>query len=262
MNVFVTGGTGFVGREIVRELHDAGHSARLLVRNANPAVLRLAERFHAEIRQGDLLDAASLPKTMQGTEAVIHLVGIISEFDGQTFENIHARGTKNVVQAALIAGVKRFVHMSALGTRADAVSRYHQTKWAAEQAVSESLLNWTIFRPSLIYGPDDQFVNLFARMAKWSPVLPVMAGKSVTFQPVTVQDVARCFVRALTEPRSFRQVFDVCGPDRLTLKEILNAILKATNQKCLLIPVPLSLLIKQDLTILFAILVVVRSKLH
>ena len=115
------------------------------------------------------------------------------------------------------------------------------SEFVFEQAVSESLLNWTIFRPSLIYGPDDQFVNLFARTAKWSPVLPVMAGKSVTFQPVTVQDVARCFVRALTEPRSFRQVFDVCGPDRLTLKEILNAILKATNQKCLLIPVPFEL---------------------
>jgi len=188
-----------------------------------------------------VLDASGLPKTMQGMDAVIHLVGIISEIGAQTFENVHTRATQNVVQSALIAGARRFLHMSALGTRPNAVSRYHQTKWAAEQAVSQSLLDWTIFRPSLIYGPQDQFVNLFARMAKWSPVLPVMAKKNATFQPVEVEDVARCFVRALNESRSVRHVFDVCGPDRLTLAQILRAILKATNRKCLLVPFPIEL---------------------
>jgi uncharacterized protein YbjT (DUF2867 family) len=241
MKVFVTGGTGFVGREIVRQLREAGHHVRLLVRNANPAVLRLVEQYRVEVRQGNVLDATGLPETMQGMEAVIHLVGIIREIGEQTFENVHTRATQNVVQSALIAGARRFVHMSALGTRANAVSRYHQTKWAAEQAVSQSLLDWTIFRPSLIYGPQDEFVNLFAQMAKWSPVLPVMARKDVTFQPVAVEDVAHCFVGALTEPRSVRYVFDVCGPDRLTLTEILSAILKATNRKCLLVPVPVGL---------------------
>lgn len=167
MKVFVTGGTGFVGQEIVRQLYAAGHQARLLVRNRiSPVVTEIAAQYPVEILEGNVLNATSLPRAMHGSDAVIHLVGIISEIGEQTFESVHTRATENVIRACVIAGVKRLVHMSALGTRDDAVARYHRTKWAAEQAVSESVLHWTIFRPSLIYGPEDQFVNVFARMAK------------------------------------------------------------------------------------------------
>jgi uncharacterized protein YbjT (DUF2867 family) len=240
MNVFVTGGTGFVGREIVRELHEAGHNIRLLVR-ANPEALRMVEQYNVEIRIGDIFTPAPLPKAMQGMDAVIHLVGIISETETQTFENVHTRGTENVVNAALAAGVRRFIHMSALGTRVAAVSRYHKSKWAAEQIVNRSPTEWTIFRPSLIYGPHDHFVNLFASVGKWSPVIPVMADKKATFYPVAVEHVAKCFVRALDESRCIRQTLDICGPDRLTLEQIIRNVLTTMNEKSFLPHVPASL---------------------
>jgi NADH dehydrogenase len=242
MIVFVTGGTGFVGREIVRELNRAGHKLRLLVRDRkSPAAQEMVWRHAAELREGNVLDPASLPGALQGADAVIHLVGIISEVGEQTFERAHTRATQNMVGAAKATGVRRFLHMSALGTRAHAPSRYHQTKWAAEQIVSHSALNWTIFRPSVIYGPEDAFVNLFARLAKFSPILPVMGDGRAVLQPVAVEDVARCYVGALGEPRSIRKTFDVCGPDKLTMPQILRAILAATHRKSLIVRVPIRL---------------------
>ena len=242
MKVLVTGGTGFVGREIVRELHAAGYAVRLLVRNRrSPEAQEMASRYAAELRDGNVLDAASLPGPLQGADAVIHLVGIISEVGDQTFENVHTRATQNIVGASLATGVRRFLHMSALGTRANALSRYHQTKWASEQAMTHSVLDWTIFRPSVIYGPEDAFVNLFARLAKFSPILPVMGEGRAVLQPVAVEDVARCFVGALGEPRSIRETFDLCGPDELTMPQILRAILAATHRRRLIVRVPINL---------------------
>ena len=231
-----------MGREVLRQLHSAGHEIRLLTRDrSSPATREIAARQPLDIREGNVLDASGLPRAMQGADAIIHLVGIISELGQQTFERVHTQATQNIVRAAVISGVRRVVHMSALGTRADAVSRYHQSKWAAEQVLCQSVLDWTIFRPSLIYGAQDQFVNFFARMASWSPILPVLANKRVAFQPVAVENVARCFVRALGEARSIRQIYDVCGPEQLTLVQILRAILKVTGRKCLLLHVPLEL---------------------
>ncbi|PYJ08097.1 MAG: hypothetical protein DME25_02330 [Verrucomicrobia bacterium] len=240
MKVLVTGATGFVGRHIVRELHRAGHAIRILSRRSHlsAAACALEEQFSVENWGGDVLDPNYLPSACKGRDAIIHLVGIIAEIGKHTFENVHAVGTKNVVQAARDAGVKRLVHMSALGTRPNAASRYHQTKWAAEEIVRQSGLDWTIFRPSLIYGPDDQFVNLFAKMIRLSPILPVMGDACARLQPVSVETVAAAFARSLTEPKAIGQTYDLCGPETFTLPQLLDEILRAMGRRRLKLRVP------------------------
>jgi NADH dehydrogenase len=239
MKVFVTGGTGCVGREILRELRGAGHSIRFLARGvSSEKVRRLAQTCGAEICCGDVFDAAALQEGMKGVDAVIHLVGIISENGRSTFERVHTRGTANVIEAAKAAGVKRFIHMSALGTRPDAVARYHRTKWEAEQLVRGSGLDFTIFRPSIIYGREDHFVNLFATISRWSPMVPILGNGKGTTQPIPVEDVAKCFVAALAKPASIGKTYDLCGNETLTLEQIVEAVLRATHRRRLKIHVP------------------------
>ncbi len=242
MKVLVTGGTGFVGGEILRQLHSAGHSIRLLARSKNSAHTRdVAEKYKVEISVGNILDSASLAEFLSSGDAVIHLVGIISEAGQNTFENIHARGTENVVTAAKKSGVKRFIHMSALGTRPDAVSRYHQSKWIAEETVRRSGLEFTIFRPSIIYGAHDQFTTMFARMAKLSPALPVIGSGEGTLQPVPVENVAEAFVKSLSEPRAIGKTIDLVGPEVLTMNQLLDEIIRAVGRRKMKVHLPLPL---------------------
>jgi len=239
MKVLVTGATGFVGREVVRQLHKTGHSIRILARSRNASrVEEAVSCWGAEVHPGDVLDAASLDGAVNGTEAIIHLVGIIAEVGESTFENVHTRGTGNLVTAAQQAKVRRFVHMSALGTRPNAASRYHQTKWAAEELARHSGLDFTVFRPSLIYGPEDQFINLFARVIGLSPVVPLMGSPHAQFQPVSVETVAAAFAKSLGEPQSIGQTYDLCGPEALTLSEIVDRILAVLHRRRLKLRVP------------------------
>jgi uncharacterized protein YbjT (DUF2867 family) len=260
VKVFVTGATGFVGQAILLRLQAAGHSTRILVRHPNsPRTCVLLSDRRTETHRGDVLDASALQRALAGADAVIHLVGIIGEIGKNTFEKVHKCGTENVVRAAQEAGVSRFVHMSALGTRPAAVSRYHRSKWAAEEIVRASRLNYTIFRPSIIYGSGDRFVNLFAGIARWSPVLPVMGSGQSRFQPIPVEDVAACFVRALNEARSVGQTYDLCGTEVFTLNEILDLILGVTGRKRLKLHLPLWLARIQAALMEFTFPVVLRK---
>jgi uncharacterized protein YbjT (DUF2867 family) len=236
MKVFVTGATGFVGQEIVRQLHQTGYSVRMLARNKRAE--ETPERTGAEIHVGNVLDADSLRGALKEIDAVIHLVGIISEVGESKFENVHVRGTRNVIAAAQGQGVKRFIQMSALGTRPNAVSRYHRTKWEAEEIVRGSGLQFTIFRPSLIFGPRDMFVNLFAKMIRFSPIVPILGRRDAKFQPVAIETVAGAFVKSLTKTRAVGETFELAGPETFTMSEIIDGILAVMKRKRLKVHVP------------------------
>jgi NADH dehydrogenase len=232
VKVFITGATGFVGQEVLRHLVAAHHSIRILARNDTSLLARnLQSRYHLEVHRGDVTQPATLSGALVGVEAVLHLVGIISEARESTFEHVHVHGTQNMLTAARESGVRRFIQMSALGTRPNAASRYHQTKWAAEEEVRQSGLDYTIFRPSLIFGAEDHFVNQFAGFSRYSPVLPVMGKGQARFQPVAVQVVGSAFAKSLNLPAAVGQTFDLCGPETLTFEEMLNQILGTLGRK-------------------------------
>lgn len=242
MNVLVTGGTGFVGMEILRLLHNTGHRPHLLTRDPqSPSSKAASDLCGGRVRVGNVLESDSLPKACSGMDAVIHLVGIISEIGEQTFENVIARGTQNMVFAAKNAGVPRFLHMSAIGARAGAASRYHQSKWTAEERVRRSSLGWTIFRPSIIYGPGDGFVNLLAKIIRWSPMVPVFGDGQTKFQPVTVKCVGTAFLKTLAEPRTIGETYDLCGPETLTYEEMLAQIAAVLGRRRLVVHLPIGM---------------------
>ena len=239
MKVLVTGGTGFVGEEVVKCLVAGGHQPRILARRPERGeALGFGKDSGVQLQQGDITNTESLKRALEGVDAVIHLVGIISEVGNTTFENVHLSGTRNAVEAARGCGIKRFVHMSALGTRNDAVSRYHKSKWAAEEIVRSSGLDWTIFRPSLIYGARDHFVNLFATIIRWSPIVPVIGRRDARFQPVSIENVANAFVRALDTPRSVGKTLDLCGPERFTLAQMIDEIMRTMGKSRVKVRVP------------------------
>ena len=240
MSVLVTGATGFVGTAAVEELRRLGMPVSILCRHPDSKQARsMADRCAVKIISGDVTLNHDWWEQIAGVNAVIHLVGIIGQCGLSTYERVHVDGTLHVVEAMRLASIKRLVHMSAMGTRPDAASRYHQTKWAAEEIVRKSGLDYTIFRPSIIYGAHDQFVNLFAQMTRWSPILPVIGDGENCFQPISVEDVAAAFVRALSEPRSIGQVFDLGGSEIFSFNEILDEIMNACHRKRLKLHVPI-----------------------
>ncbi|MBI1736354.1 MAG: complex I NDUFA9 subunit family protein [Candidatus Rokubacteria bacterium] len=241
--VFVTGATGFVGRSIIHALRTEGYTVRCLVRRGSERDLH---GFGAIERvEGDVMAPDSLAPAISGCDTAIHLVGIIREYPSRrvTFDRVHVDGTVNVLAAAAGAGVRRFLHMSALGTRPGARSRYHQTKWAAEEAVRDSALPWTIFRPSIIYGRGDEFVSMLAGMVRRLPVVPVIGDGTHRVQPIPVEQVADGFVRAIDAPAAIKQTFEVGGPDAVSIVQLLDEIGAALGRRRVLkAHVPLGLM--------------------
>ncbi len=221
MKILLCGGTGFVGGHLRKALLERGHSVRLLVH-------RKKEDFEPEVEQaeGDVTRPETLAVAVAGCDATINLVGIIREFPakGITFEKLHVEAMKNVVEAAKGAGIRRHLQMSALGTRPDATSLYHLTKYRGEEHVRASGLEWTIFRPSIIFGHHDDFVNKLAGYIRTYPAVPVIGDGRYRLQPISADDVARCFAMALEMPETVGQTYELCGPDRLTYNELLDTI--------------------------------------
>jgi NADH dehydrogenase len=221
MEIFIAGGTGFVGGHLQNILLEKGHSIRLLTHRRIPTAASGIQTV-----EGDVLKPETYAGTLKGCDAVINLVGIIRAFPekGVTFEKLHVQATTMMIEAAQKAGLKRYLHMSALGTRPDAVTRYHKTKFRAEQSVRESGLDYTIFRPSIIFGPKDEFVNKLAAFIRTCPAVPVIGDGTYRLQPIAADDVARCYAMSLEMPETIGKTYELCGPDRLTYNEMLDAI--------------------------------------
>ena len=220
MKIFISGGTGFVGGHVIRELLNRGHEPRLLVHRRAPAVEGV------EQVEGDVARLDSFENSLRGCQAVINLVGIIREFPlrGITFEKLHVQATANMLAAAQTAGIRRYLQMSALGTRSDARSNYHISKYRAEELVRASPLEWTILRPSLIFGPKDAFINMLAGQLRHAPIMPVMGNGLYRLQPIHADDVARCFALSLELSETIGQCFELCGDNRLRYIDLLDTI--------------------------------------
>jgi NADH dehydrogenase len=240
MKLFIAGGTGFVGGHLCRELLARGHQLRLLVHAARGGAEAGIEHF-----AGDVTDVRSCRQGAAGCDAVINLVGIIREFPGRgvTFSRLHVEATANMVAAARENGIRRYLQMSALGSRPGAVSGYHRSKYAAEELVTASGLESTIFRPSLIFGPGDAFVTMLAGYIRSLSAVPVIGSGSYRLQPIAAGDVARCFALALEKPATVGQVYTLCGRDRFTYLELVDVIGRALGKSFVLkVKNPLSLM--------------------
>lgn len=237
--IFITGGAGFVGGNIREAL--GNRKVRLLVRDASD--LSGETGPDVEVVEGDVTKPDSLRGTMDGCSAVVHLVAIISEEGGATFDGVIHRGTVNVVEEAKRTGISRFLHMSALGVRDDPAYPYMQAKWQAEQAVQTSGIPWTIFRPSVIFGPGDEFINQLASLIRTFPVIPVVGDGKTKFMPVYVQDVAAAYKRALEDTSTSGEIYELGGPDVLTYEAMLDLIAAKLEKRKPKAHVPVSLML-------------------
>ncbi len=233
--VCIIGGSGFVGRAIVDQAIGAGH--RVTVACRHPERSRDLIVKGAELAQVDVTDGSGIDAAVAGHDVVIYLVGLLFEKGRQTFAAAHVDGVVRVLQSCQRAGIKQYLHMSALGAGRVSDSAYAQTKAAAEKLVAESGLNWTIFRPSIIYGAGDNFFNQFKAMSDKLPVMPVISG-ATRFQPIWVEDVARAFVRSIDNHHVQAQAYELGGPDIFSFRAMLEMMMRVLKRQRTFISVP------------------------
>jgi uncharacterized protein YbjT (DUF2867 family) len=235
VKVLVTGGTGFVGPHVVRAIQDAGHDVRALVRKGSVP--------GAEAAQGDMTDAESLRRAVQGVDAVVHLVAIRQGRQEQ-FQRIMVDGTRDLLAAARDAGAGRFVHMSALGTTDESkdLVPYYRAKWLQEGLVRESGLEHVIFRPSFVFGKDGGIIPTFRTLAKVAPVTPIVGSGKQRIQPIWLDDVAAYFARALDRPEATNRTFELGGPDVVSWDEFWARLKRALGVRRPSVHVPMALM--------------------
>lgn len=242
--ILITGGAGFIGSHIVRRLIEAGKSTRVLVRDHERAKRegRLSN-LPVDWAIGDVTQPETLSIALDEVSAVIHTAAIAIEKGSSTYEKINYHGTLNVINATKKASILRFVHLSQLGADASLPYRFLASKGRAEESVAQSGLQWTTFQPSVVWGPEDEFANTFARLALITPLIfPIIGDEKYKFQPVWVEDVATAVVKTLDQPETVGKVYQLGGPDILSLKEIEHRALAAVGVHRLLIPFPMPLL--------------------
>lgn len=237
--VTIIGGSGFLGRYVVQRLAEAGHRVRVVVRHPERALFLkpLGGLGQIQLVQGNVVSDASMAQAFDGATAGINLVGILAESGKQTFSAVQAEGAGRAARAAAAAGITHYVQMSAIGADLSSPVPYARSKAEGEAAVRAAIPAAVVLRPSLVVGPEDQFLNRFAAMARLSPVLPVICGDS-RFQPVYVLDVAAATCAALSRPDAAGKTFELGGPDIMSFRAILQMINAETDLKRQLVEVP------------------------
>lgn len=251
--VTVFGGSGFLGRAVVRALCKRDYRIRVAVRRPELAghlqPLGKVGQIHAV--QANLRYPASVEAAMRGAHVAVNLVGILAQSSAQTFDAVQAEGAGHVAKAAAAAGA-RMVHVSAIGADANSASLYARSKAAGEQAVLAAVPGATIFRPSVVFGPEDDFTNRFAALARISPALPLIGGGLTRLQPVYVGDVATAVANAVDGNTRAGATYELGGPEVLTMREIMETILEITERERMLVSLPFGLAKLQALFLQFA----------
>ena len=239
--ILVTGGTGFVGPKIVHRLRAEDRPVRCLVRDPDRAHALAA--WGCELTRGDVTDLVSIRRAAEGCEVVVHLVAIIQGKPEQ-FERVMVQGTRNVVEAAKEAGIRRFVHMSALGTSEETkdLSLYFGSKWQMEQTVKGSGLEHVIFRPSFVFGKGGGALKTFQRLVRLSPVIPVFGAGDQRVQPIWIDDVAEYYAAAIDRPEAAGRIFELGGPDIVTYEELYDRIKRVLGKRRPKLHVPFGLM--------------------
>ena len=238
--VTVFGGSGFLGRRIVEHLAATGHDVRVGVRHPDRAAFlrRLDADGRIELVHADVWDEATVARAVDGAASVINTVGHYVEKGRTTFDRIHGRGALHVARQAKLAGVERLIHISGLGADPGSDSPYVRARGIGESLVKEAFEGVTILRPSVIFGPDDAFLNRLAGMARQTPVLPLFGTGGTRLQPVFVGNVAEACARVLVDPSTQSRVYEIGGPRVYNYKELVQLVIEGIGRRAVMIPVP------------------------
>jgi uncharacterized protein YbjT (DUF2867 family) len=242
--ILVTGGSGYVGSHIVQRLAGTGRPVRAMVRDRERAEreARLTG-LSTEWVEADVTRPDTLPAAFAGVETVVHTVAIAVEKGERTYERINLQGTANVLQAASGSGVRRFIHMSQLGADPDLPYRFLASKGKAQALVAQSDFDWTAFRPSVIWGPEDEFANTFARLAQMTPfIFPIVGDGQAKFEPVWIEDVVTAVEGSLNDKTTHGKEFELGGPEVLTMEEIERRTLAALGVRRVFVRFPIPLI--------------------
>ena len=241
--ITVFGGSGFVGRHVVRALAKAGYRVRVASRRPHLAQdLRVMGVVgQVQLVQTNIRVPSSVERAVEGASGVVNLVGVLAEGGRQNFTSLHAAGAEAIAKAAAAAGIERVIQVSAIGASADSASRYAQSKAQGEAAVMTAVPTATVLRPSIIFGTDDGFFNMFGSMARFAPALPLFGGGKSRFQPVFAGDVAAAVLAAFEDNAARGETYELGGPGVYSFKELMQYILDETDRPRFLVPLPYSI---------------------
>jgi len=242
--IAITGASGYIGSHLTKRIAQEGYPVKALVHNRQRAEkeARLSG-LTVEWAEADVTKPETLRSALKDVDAVIHTVAIAIEKGDRTYEKINFEGTVNVVEAAKNNGVQRFINISQLGADAKLPYRFLASKGKAQDFVAASGLDWTAFRPSVIWGPEDEFANTFARLVPLTPLIfPIVGDQTSKFQPIWVEDIVTACIKSLNNPDTSRKVYELGGPEILTLEEIERRTLQAIGAKRKMVHFPLSIL--------------------